>query len=181
MLINWKIPDLFNGSLPFMRYYLKSTWSVKSFRNKKNCKLEVLQIWLEVLGVFLENMRSEKKLNSVKNCCKRASWKLKSNPEFEGKIHVRLRKVKKNKTKTKIKARKISYEVIFVYKVLDAIIASLTERFKLIENHSGSFKFHYDVAGISRQFIWQLDMTMILLSHHRCSKKSLSCITKTPS
>ena len=50
--------------------------------------------------------------------------------------------------KRQVQAGRTSFKVNFFFVVLDTAISSIKERFELMENHSKSFKFLYDIGNL---------------------------------
>ncbi|KAG5896360.1 hypothetical protein JTB14_005838 [Gonioctena quinquepunctata] len=95
-------------------------------------------------------MKSDQGLESVIDA-KELVDKINVNADFEKDILVRPRIVKRQfsyeSEDEAVHSGKDSFEVNCFFVLLDRAIASLKERFELMENHSESFKFLYDIPS----------------------------------
>nr|XP_016852320.1 PREDICTED: zinc finger MYM-type protein 1-like [Anolis carolinensis] len=102
---------------------------------------------------FLERMRSEG-LNSVITDAKELAGKIDATSDFEKEPLPRPRKVSRQfsyESKDEaVHSGKDSFKVNFFFVVLDTAISSLEERFELMDNHSESFKFLYDISSLGK-------------------------------
>lgn len=101
---------------------------------------------------FLEKMRSDEGLNNVITGANELAEKVGVAAEFEKETQVRPRKTKRQFSyeikDEPVPAGRTSFKVNFFFVVLDTAISSLKERFELMENHSKSFKFLYDIGNL---------------------------------
>lgn len=103
---------------------------------------------------FLENMRSDDGFNSVITDAKELAEKIGVIADFEKEVQVRPRKVKRqfsyesdDQPIVNLDSKK-SFKVNFFNVILDTAIASLKERFELMENHSKVFEFLYNINSL---------------------------------
>lgn len=103
---------------------------------------------------FLEKMRSDQGLNSVIIDAKELAEKINVPAEFEKEHQVRPRKVKKQFTYESadeaVNYGMDAFKVNFFFVVLDRAISSIQERFELMETHSSSFNFLYDIPSLDK-------------------------------
>ncbi|XP_008113471.1 zinc finger MYM-type protein 1-like [Anolis carolinensis] len=103
---------------------------------------------------FLERMRSEEGLNSIITDAKELAEKIDATADFENEQEARPRKVSRQFSyeckDEAVHSGKESFKVNFFFVVLDTAISSLKERFQLMDNHSGSFKFLYDISSLGK-------------------------------
>nr|XP_016850957.1 PREDICTED: zinc finger MYM-type protein 1-like [Anolis carolinensis] len=109
---------------------------------------------IKSVKTFLERMRSEDGLNSVITDAKELAGKIDATSDFEKEPLPRPRKVSRqfsyeSKDET-VHSGKDSFKVNFFFVVLDTAISSLEERFELMDNHSESFKFLYDISSLGK-------------------------------
>lgn len=102
---------------------------------------------------FLENMRSDEGLNSIIIDATELAEKIGVFLlNFKKETEVRPRKTKRQfsyeSEDEPIQAGMASFKVKFFFVVLDTAISSLKERFELMENHSKSFSFLYDINNL---------------------------------
>ncbi|XP_016850373.2 uncharacterized protein LOC100552400 [Anolis carolinensis] len=109
---------------------------------------------IKSVKTFLERMRSEEGLNSVITDAKELAGKIDATSDFEKEPLPRLRKVSRQfsyESKDEaVHSGKDSFKVNFFFVVLDTAISSLEERFELMDNHSESFKFLYDISNLGK-------------------------------
>nr|XP_016851220.1 PREDICTED: uncharacterized protein LOC107983214 [Anolis carolinensis] len=109
---------------------------------------------IKSVKTFLERMRSEEGLNSIITDAKELAEKIDATANFEKEQEPRPRKVNRQfsyESKDEaVHSGKDSFKVNFFFAVLDTAISSLKERFQLMDNHSGSFKFLYDISNLGK-------------------------------
>ncbi|XP_016847832.1 zinc finger MYM-type protein 1-like [Anolis carolinensis] len=109
---------------------------------------------IKSVKTFLERMRSEEGLNNVITDAKELAKKIDAAADFEKEPLSRSRKVKRQfsyESKDEaVLSGKESFKVNFFFVVLDTAISSLKERFELMDNHSESFKFLYDISSLGK-------------------------------
>ncbi|KAJ8867944.1 hypothetical protein PR048_031753 [Dryococelus australis] len=108
----------------------------------------------------LENMRSEEGLTNIITNAKELAERVGVAAEFGKETQVRPRKIKKDFSSEIedeiVKAGRMSFKDNFLFSVLDTAISSLKERFELMENHSKSFKFLYDIENLQTRYTNEL-------------------------